>query len=416
MSGGVGTPPDILLASNGHGEDAIAAAIGRELQRQAPGLRVAGLPLVGEGAAYERVGLQRLGPQALLPSGGFARLGWRNLQADLQAGLLGLLRRQGRALRQARPRLLVAVGDVFMLAFGRWASGRPAVFVATAKSDYIAPHWRSETFLMRHLALRVFARDEPTAASLRSRGVPAVCAGNVMMDLVSLPGGAAAGLRRPGCGGSAGRPWLALLPGSHQDAALNAVALGRAARAVAALGRARGEPEPVFLMAVAAPAGSPALAALIEQLRGDGWSVPPPAGLSPQPGWTALRQNSGLTLWVCPGSFAPILHAADLVLGLAGTANEQAAGLGKPVVAFPAPGRQFTARFLAAQKRLLGEALLPVPADPDAVARAVWELWKDPGRRRRMAAAGQARMGPPGAAARISRALLEILAGLPPAG
>ena len=49
-----------------------------------------------------------------------------------------------------------------------------------------------------------------------------------------------------------------------------------------------------------------------------------------------------------------MLQQSDLVIGLAGTAIEQAVGLAKPALQLPGKGPQFTAAFAEAQRRLLG--------------------------------------------------------------
>jgi len=68
------------------------------------------------------------------------------------------------------------------------------------------------------------------------------------------------------------------------------------------------------------------------------------------------------------------LQRADLVFACAGTATEQAVGLGKPVITSPGRGPQFTRGFWEAQGRLLGPSV--ILADPqrehgDAVSKAV---------------------------------------------
>ena len=56
-------------------------------------------------------------------------------------------------------------------------------------------------------------------------------------------------------------------------------------------------------------------------------------------------------------AFADILQQSSLVIGITGTAVEQAVGLGKPVIAVPGNGPAFTYRFAEAQNRLLGESV-----------------------------------------------------------
>ena len=93
--------------------------------------------------------------------------------------------------------------------------------------------------------------------------------------------------------------------------------------------------------------------------------------------------------------------ACDGVVGLAGTANEQAAGLGKPVVTFPGRGPQFTAEFARMQKRLLGEAVALTEREPALVATELYSVLTDDKRRAAVVRAGRERMGTPGGAERL---------------
>jgi hypothetical protein len=60
------------------------------------------------------------------------------------------------------------------------------------------------------------------------------------------------------------------------------------------------------------------------------------------------------------------------------------------------------------QRRLLGDALATVPADPDAAAEIVAGILADRSQYARMQAAGRERMGGPGGAAAIAQAVLEM--------
>lgn len=386
---------DLLIVSNGHGEDAIAAHLAQALVRRRPHVRVGGFALVGPGYAYQRAGIPLLFGSRPMPSGGF---GWqhpRGFLQDLAAGFLSLTASQLDALRRLRPKVrgLLLVGDIYPVLL-TLSYRVPRVFVSTARSDYISPHLRIETGLLARSCQLVLARDELTARSLVRRGVNALSVGNVMMDMLK-PRGFTLGLEP-------GEPVLALLPGSRRDFADNLVALAGVARAVKA-------ERPV--QAVAALAGS----------------LPAPARLSGnwrlEPVGCCAEQAEGLDGWLVSGAgdvrigltlngFADLLQRADLALGLAGTANEQAAGLGKPVVSFPRPGVQYTRRFAERQKRLLGDALV-LTSGPGEAARQVVRLLDDPEERRRRGEAGRSRMGPPGAADRMV-ALIERAFGFCP--
>ena len=372
----------LLLLSNGHGEDAIGARLVPELR--ARGFDLEALPIVGDGHAYHALDVPIAGPTAAMPSGGFVYGRPAALAGDLAHGLVRLTLAQLRALRHGRWDAALAIGDVVPLAYAWWA-GLPHGFVGCAKSDlYLGgrpgaylPH---ERWLMRRPGVvGVWPRDEVTTTNLRAAGVAADWLGNPMMDGlepmgVDLPGDPAA-------------TTFLILPGSRGEAGANLAKLAEAARAIAATGR------PARFLAAIAPGLAP------EALVPPGWART--AG--------AIRHPDGATVHLLEGAFADAAHAADLALAMAGTATEQVVGLGKPVIALPGRGPQFTPAFAEAQTRLLGESVLLLPDDPRATAEAAWGLLDDPARLARMARNGRQRMGPPGAAARIADALAARL-------
>jgi len=65
----------VLFLSNGDGEDLIAATIIKKLLEECPYLSIRALPLVGEGRAYDEVGIKVLGSRKIMPSSGFVGSG-----------------------------------------------------------------------------------------------------------------------------------------------------------------------------------------------------------------------------------------------------------------------------------------------------------------------------------------------------
>ena len=140
-----------------------------------------------------------------------------------------------------------------------------------------------------------------------------------------------------------------------------------------------------------------------------GWEVVPAP--SRMPGLTAALRRGSSQLWLLEGRFGDVLASADLALGTAGTGNEQAAGLGLPVVSFPLEPH-YTRAFLDNQRRLLGPALRVVADDPGAVAAALAELAGDAAMRRRVGAEGRRRMGPGGGSSAIASDVVARLRAL----
>ncbi|HEY5095346.1 MAG TPA: lipid-A-disaccharide synthase-related protein [Candidatus Eremiobacteraceae bacterium] len=397
------TPPRVLLVSNGFGEMAIAGYLAREIRAAQPDAHIEHLPLVG--TPPPDAGVKTVGPVADMPSGGLVAF-WnlRNIARDLGAGLLGLTLRQFAFLSGRRDDVVIAVGDVFCLAacliFGR----RPTVFVATAKSEYVARHSNFEAAIARR-ARAVFARDIATAQALSGRGVRATFAGNVMMDgltqdQIDLP-----------CAEHAVR--IGVLPGSRADAPGNAAAAARRLKKIAVLLGPRGR----HVQAYVSLAPTVALEDLLAGLRRGGIDAAPTGahhGVVALSADAAPGSSTEVAAAVVRDAFGDLLRASDIVLGQAGTGNEQAVGLGKPVVsaADSRPGKpDRVGWYRMRQQRLLGDALLVLPAaDDDAFAAGVVSLLDDEQRREAMARAGRERMGGSGGAAIVAKAALAVAA------
>jgi uncharacterized protein (TIGR03492 family) len=376
----------ILVVSNGYGEDVGASAVIRALPRD--DVAVTAYPLVGRGSRFPD-GVTLLDPRRDFPSRGFGpRAGWGSFREDLAHGLIGFWRAQYRTLRAQRSRvdLAVAFGDVYCLCMAS-ASGAPTVFLAGPKSQYIAPHGRLEVWLIRRLACDVLTRDELTANALARYGIPAAYLGFWMMDAMTFSGET--------FGLAEGRPVVTVLPGSKPPAFQNLMLLLRAINSATTL---LPPPPPAVLVA-----WSPELS--VAHLR----ETVSAAGGVWADDWRFRFEAVDVT--VATQHYPDTLKCATVVMGMAGGANEQAAGLGKPVVAFPGAGPQFTPRFLAEQQRLLGDALVATAHGEDA-ARALARLLVDRDERERRARAGVERFGGTGASAAIARRLLARLTAL----
>lgn len=395
----------VLILSNGHGEDLIGATLAKKLREVAPELEINALPVVGLGAAYESLGIPLAFTGKNLPSGGFLRNSLGNLLMDLRGGLVSLTVRQIRALTKLRDdiRLVVCVGDVYLVLLAGFFMRRPLFFLPTAKSDYIAPHWPVEVRFMGRFCSKIFPRDAVTADSLARQGLPAQFVGNLMMDALNFTA--------PDFNG-VGNEWIiGLLPGSRQEAYINMVDLARVVTAFRELVDREAEGRPTrFLVALS---GGLSFSRIGEELTPLGWKDLPPAPEETVKGIVGHLEYEGgdgrVRISVAKGRFADILAASDAVIGMAGTANEQAVGLGKPVVTFPGRGPQFTEKFVRIQKRLLGDSISVQKRDPSAVARELLQILTDGAKREYMAEIGRERMGEPGGAEKIALQIKEFL-------
>lgn len=372
--------PRLLLLSNGHGEDAIGAALVPHLREA--GATVEALPIVGEGHAYQRLDVPLIGPTQRMPSGGFVYGRPVALAGDLAGGLVGLTLGQLAAVKAARDRttMIVAVGDIVVLAFA-WYARTPYAFVGCAKSDYYLHGrpgsylWHERALLRHQRCLATYPRDAVTTRNLQAKGIHATYLGNPMMDDM-VPQG------RP-LPGDPAAPTILLLPGSRQEAYANFKLLRAAAREIHATAPG---PKPRFLAAIA-----PGLD--LSPFQGEGF------GFSSH---GELGHPDGAVIHMLPHAFADAAHACDLAIAMAGTATEQVVGLGKPVITAPGAGPQFTYAFAEAQTRLLGESVILLPSDARRIAEKAWAIMADPDLRAKIAVNGRERMGEAGASSRLA--------------
>ena len=389
----------VLFFSNGHGEDAVGATIASACRALAPHRPILAAPIVGEGLSYRRHGFDIVVPTRAMPSGGLIGLADpRGLLADLRQGLVSLHVAQLRRLRAVAREvaLVVGVGDRVSLLVARWLR-LPLVWVAIADSVLLTGRiegvWTAlDRLLMRRHTLRIFTRDEPSARALAADGAPAAFVGNPMLDALETT----TQPWPPGLDGA--RPLIALLPGSRETAYRNVALLLQAAHLLSArLGVAHVVAWPQRL----------SLAHLGETLEVTDWTLAPADAARGMAG--LLRHPSGLEVPVMVGRTGDVIIRSSLVMGMAGTAHEQAAGDGKPLVVCPAVGPPVTRELVRRQGRLLGDAVRAVERDPQALAQAAWDILNDPTLYRRMSEAGRSAMGPPGGARRIAVEVLRLL-------
>lgn len=415
----------LLILSNGHGEDVIAVKILEQLQHHPSAPKLATLPLVGEGHAYQNLKVSMIGPVQQMPSGGF--INGRQLWKDLKEGLLKLTKEQYQIVRQwgQSGGKILAVGDLIPLSLA-WLSGANYAFVGTAKSEY---YWQDEygwlpqtpwiyrwsgsyyfpweRFLMsRSRCKAVFPRDSLTTKILRRWSIPAFDLGNPMMDDIEFK------VQTPvtTVGSTAkftlhsNRLTILLLPGSRNpEAQRNWQTIMTAVMEVISAFKNR---EVVFLAAIA-PALS--LAPFQDYLIIQGWQMHPLNFIEPifDSQGLAFTYNNG-RLILCQNAYYECLRQAQMAIAMAGTATEQFVGLGKPAITIPGQGPQFTYTFACAQTRLLGISVTLVK-EPQQVPQVIQSLLQDPDRWQGMIENGRRRMGSPGAARRIAQCVIERL-------
>ena len=408
----------LLCLSNGHGEDVIAVRILAQLRQQLPACKIAALPIVGTGGAYDRAGIEIAGPVRQMPSGGFIYLdGGKQAWRDLRGGLAQLAWQQWQTVRHW-PGKILAVGDVVPLAFA-WGSGCDYAFVGTAKSEYYLRQesgaWLPQTpwldrrlggvylpwerwLLSRRRCKGIFPRDRLTTEILQQQGIPAEDLGNPMMDAIApeFPANPNPNTLK-----------ILLLPGSRlPEAARNWQLILKAMAGVLEIFPARS----ITFLAAIAP-GIP-FATLTAALP-DTWKHAPAAsGPIADPDSLIFQATThSARLQLTQKAYHSCLLLADVAIAMAGTATEQFVGLGKPALTFAGEGPQFVESFAEAQSRHLGASIAFV-GSPQATAPALQDLLGDSARSARMAIEGRQRLGPAGAAERIATRLRAALFGV----
>jgi uncharacterized protein (TIGR03492 family) len=366
----------LLIISNGYGEDSIAAEIVRRLPRT---IEVNAYPTLGEGRAYEGV-CPIVGPRRHLPSEGHRLRG--SLIRDAFAGFgirpaLGFMRSEARNYDA-----ILVVGDLLGIVMC-WLSGRRArLYLDVYKSGYDNAYSRSELFVLRRAADLVLTRDPILARQLSAARINARFAGNAIMDTVSS--------------GKYDPQWhrrhmhaIAVLPGSRASLKHNFAVQLDALRRVPGI-------EGVDVFAVLARPGD-----AVDLADATGMRLTP----SKLEGYLGMLSDGRVTMHLSTGSLGAVVSASDLVVGQGGTANLQAIGLGKPVISFHAEGS--TAKRMARNEALAGDARIFTPREPDAMAAEIARLLADPDDRARRGAIGRERMGQPGAIAAVIEELLR---------
>jgi len=409
----------LLCLSNGHGEDVIAVRIIEALRQQSNQIEISALPIVGDGTAYQRSRVPLIAPVKSMPSGGFIYMDARELWRDVRGGLISLTLAQLKAVKNWAKQggIILAVGDIVPLLFA-WLSGTHYLFAGTAKSEYYlrdeagwlgkTAFWERkmgsvylpwERCLMKQRRCRgVFPRDGLTANVLRGFNIPAYEFGNPMMDglIPESP------LREELETQRALR--ILLLPGSRSpEAEKNWEHILEAVERIMMRETKR---RLCFLGAIAPHLN---LEPFCEALQSRGWqketNSSPSTPIQDEQGVIFYQRSTQLLL--TQTAYHSCLLASDLAIAMAGTATEQFVGLGKPVIAFPGEGPQYTPAFAEAQTRLLGASVILVK-QPAQAADVLQELFSDPDRLQLITDNGKRRMGEPGASSHIAEYILSL--------
>ncbi len=405
---------NVLVLSNGHGEDLIALKIIEALHYLQPELKLEVLPLVGEGRAFRSAikerWLQKIGIAKRLPSGGFSNQSLKGLLGDISVGLISDLLKNWFVIRRAVTKqrcFLLAVGDLLPLFFA-WGSGAEYGFIGTPKSDYT---WRTaqgssfsdyyhcmkgtewdpwEWSLMKVNRCKLVAvRDKLTSRGLKKKGVKAVSLGNPMMD----------GFKSFQCPLSLEKSRrLILLCGSRMpEAKTNFL------RLMTALEYVENESSISLLVALGS---EPSVLEIEDSLIDLGYKQQ--IFFEKKLLADSSFSKGNLQIFLGANKFFQWSSIAELGLANAGTATEQLVGLGVPCVSLPGEGPQFKYGFAKRQSRLLGGSVIPC-INVRNMAETVDLLLRNEKLRVSLSLVGKDRMGLAGGSQNLAKFILNIM-------
>lgn len=378
----------VIFLSNCYGEDRSAAIIAKELKKINPEIEVQGAPLISKGEEYEKRNIPLLIQGKVPPSGGFPTRSIKGFIADavtssyIPLRYLHTLRRytlQKKGGQGEKTDCVVAVGDISLLLLGYLGIRKKIIFLAPAKSDYQNPHYRVERWLLRKLCIKVFTHDEYTAQNLRKERINAEFVGNPMVDELN---------DNAQCSILNSKLSISILPGSREEGYRNFLKILTVVEQVA-----KKYNNVSFAAALPSTINLDKLAALCGK---DGWT----------------KDNFSITkgdikIFIYYNNFVDVVKTSDIIIGLAGTANEQAAALGKPIVAFKGTGPQTTDVRMRNQENLLGGCLRYIRDFPNGVVNEVISLLGSKELREARGELGKKRMGPAGGARKIAEFVIR---------
>tara|TARA_A100001015_G_C15013238_1_gene724232 strand:+ start:1267 stop:2373 length:1107 start_codon:yes stop_codon:yes gene_type:complete len=325
---------NVLIISNGHGEDLIASNLAKELIKHNRIYNLSVIPLVGKGYAFKEINIDPNLTNPSFPSGGFIR-NIEDLYKDIMSGLVSHIMKQRKYIKQLgdKSNICIAVGDVYCLWMAKAAKIKEVYFLPTAKSDTFMKHSLIEQWLIKKVALKSYPRDQITTNTFQKLGLTAEFYGNVMMDnlvtdrkVISL---------------TQKEYLVGILPGSREEAYQN---LAYCLKIADRLGKELKNIK--FCLAISKTLD-------IDKVKKySGWST---KKISNKTSVVELNYNSNVLL---TEDFLAVINQSNVIIGLAGTANEQAAFLGKPVICFEGFGTQSTMQRFQEQQKLMGKNII----------------------------------------------------------
>ena len=395
--------PKVLLVSNGYGEDTVAATIGVHLKKKLPNIKLEAFPTVGNGTFYKKAGITTVFNGVLLPSEGFIR-SFGDFINDLTHGFFTKTIKMGLKLKSISNEydFIIPVGDPYILLFTSIFSvkkRRYKIFVGIQQSEWYQskkPFKEHYSFIerlwMKMFAGLIFVRDKKTADYLTKKGFNNVFSfGNPMMDCFIIN---QEKVFPPD------RIVIGILPGSKKEAYENLKVTFKILENLSDKIK-----NPIFAIAT-----SPNLSK-IKIITDNKLKKTKKGSFSNNNINVPIFSKSGIKgdIVITDKLFGDIINESIVIIGTSGTANEQAAGMGKAIFSFWGKGPQLTKKFLDAQKRLLGKSLFVFEPNPPLIAEKIVEVINDKKLLKEIEINGKMRMAGRGSIDKIAGKIINYM-------
>ena len=326
--------------SNGHGEDLSGSLIAKQLVNS--GYFVDALPIVGKGNHYAKEKIRIIGKTKEFSTGGIGYNSFRGRLTEILGGeIIYLLRRLYLTYRiRKKYDYFVVVGDIVPVFFAWICKKDFFTYLVAYSSHYegkLKLPWPSKFFLLSKKAKKIYTRDSLSATDLTSQLKKKVFFfGNPFMDKFFLREKELKNFDFS----------IGLFPGSRFPEIVDNFVL--ILEVLEALSDCSYFQKIEFNFAIVNALSSQKITEIFKNRK---W-----LNLEKINERHLLRfQYKSLKVNLYWNTFEEILLKSKCCISMAGTAAEQAIGLGKPVIQIEGRGPQFTKSFAEAQRRLLGQ-------------------------------------------------------------
>jgi len=330
----------ILILSNGHGEDLSGSLIAKQFVKN--GYSVDALPIVGKGNHYKKEKIKIIGKTKEFITGGIGYNSFKGRIAEIFGGEIFYLLKRLYLTYKLRKKYdyFFVVGDIVPVFFAWICKKDFFTYLVAYSSHYegkLKLPWPSKFFLLSQKAKKIYTRDSLTANDLTLQLKKKVSfLGNPFMDKF-FPRNEE--LKKSEFS-------IGLFPGSRYPEILDNFVL--ILEVLEALSDLKYFQKIEFNFAIVNDLSSSKIKAIFQNRE-----------------WLCIEkikekhllkfQYKSLEVNINRNNFDKILLKSRCCISMAGTAAEQAIGLGKPVIQIEGKGPQFTKSFAEAQRRLLGK-------------------------------------------------------------